>query len=91
MSKLIDANKKIEEKVVGTYKVVESGVVGAYKKVESSVVNAYKKVEDKCVENLFAKDGETVEEAKSRLKSEQKQDNGTVHQSAETGKKADKI
>lgn len=67
MSKFIDANKKIEEKAVGTYKAVEDGVVGAYKKIENTVVGAYKKVEDKCIENLFAKDGETVEEAKARL------------------------
>lgn len=53
MSKFAEANKKIEEKVVGTYK-----------KVEDSVVGTYKKVEDKFVDNFLTKDGETVEEAK---------------------------
>ena len=52
MSKFVEANEKIAEKVVGAYKKIEDGVVGAYKKVE-----------DSCVEKLFAKDGETVEEA----------------------------
>ncbi len=68
MSKFGEANEKIAEKVVGTYKKIEDGVLGAYKKVEDGAVNAYKKVEDVCVEKLFAKDGETVEEAKKRLK-----------------------
>ncbi len=81
-----EANKKIEETVVGAYKAVESGVVGTYKKVEDGVVGTYKKVEDKFVESFLAKDGETAEEAKERLKSEQKQDNEAVRASAETGK-----
>ncbi len=68
MSKFIEANEKIAEKIVGAYKKIEDGVVSAYKKVEDGAVNAYKKVEDACVEKLFAKDGETVEEAKKRLK-----------------------
>jgi len=68
MSKFVEANEKIAEKVVGAYKKIEDGVVGAYKKVEDGAVNAYKKVEDTCVEKLFAKGGETVEEAKARLK-----------------------
>ena len=76
-----EANKKIEETVVGAYKAVESGVVGTYKKVEDGVVGTYKKVEDKFVESFLAKDGETAEEAKERLKSEQKQDNRAVHAS----------
>lgn len=71
MSKLINANKKIEEKVVGAYKVVESGVVGSYKKVEDGVVGTYKKVEDKFVETFFARDGESPEEAKKRMIAEQ--------------------
>ncbi len=53
---------------MGAYKAVENGVVGAYKKVEDGVVGAYKKVEDKFVDNFLAKDGETAEEAKERLK-----------------------
>lgn len=56
-SKLIQANKKIEEKVVGAYKSIENGVTGTYKKIE-----------DKFVDSFLTKDGETVEEAKARLK-----------------------
>ena len=35
--------------------------------MESGVVNAFNKVSDKCVETLFAREGESVEEAKKRL------------------------
>lgn len=56
MAKFADVNEKIAE-----------GVVKGYKKIESCVVEGFEKVTDKCVEKLFAKEGETVEEAKKRL------------------------
>ena len=62
MSKLKDANKKIEETVVG-----------GYKKIENTVVSGYKKIEDKFVDKFLRKDGETIEEAKERIKREQKE------------------
>jgi hypothetical protein len=61
-SKLVKANEKIAE-----------GVVGGYKKIENSVVGAYKKIEDKFVDQYLTKDGESVEDAKTRLKAEQKE------------------
>ena len=69
-SKLIEANEKIAEAVVGGYKKVESAVVDGYKKVETAVVDGYTKVEDKFVDRYLTRDGETVEEAKARLKKE---------------------
>ena len=59
--------KKIETGVVTGYKKIETGVVNGYKKIETGVVEGFGKVVDKCVETLFAKEGETVEEAKARL------------------------
>lgn len=67
MSKIADTNEKIAEGVVGGYKKIENGVVDGYKKIENGVVEGFGKVTDKCVEVLFAKEGETVEEAKARL------------------------
>ena len=67
MSKFVKANAQIAEKVVNGYKKIETGVVTGYKKMENGVVKGFGKVTDKCVEVLFAKDGETVEEAKARL------------------------
>lgn len=59
-SKLVKANEKIAETVVG-----------GYKKIENSVVGAYKKVEDGFVDRYLTHDGETVEDAKKRLREEQ--------------------
>ncbi|MTI48443.1 hypothetical protein [Sporosalibacterium faouarense] len=60
-SKLIKANRKISEKVVGGYKKVENGVVGGFNKMT-----------DKFVDNYLTKDGESIAEAKERLAAEQK-------------------
>ena len=71
-SKIVKANQKIAEAVVDGYKKVEGAVAGGYKKVEETVVGAYTKVEDKFVDQYLTRDGETVEEAKARLKGEKK-------------------
>ena len=56
MSKFVETNEKIAEKVVD-----------GYKKIENGVVDGFNKVSDKCVEILFAKEGESIEDAKKRL------------------------
>ena len=58
-SKIIEANEKIAD-----------AVTGGYKKIEKGVVSGYTKIEDKFVETYLTRDGETVEEAKERLKKE---------------------
>ena len=72
MSKFVEANEKIAEGVVKGYKKIEDGVVGGYKKIETGEVEGFGKVTDKCVEMLFAKDGESVEDAKKRLSGDKK-------------------
>ena len=67
-SKLVKANEKITEAVVEGYKKIEKGVVDGYKKIEQGVTEGYTKIEDKFVDAYLTKDGETVEEAKNRLK-----------------------
>ena len=67
MSKIVEVNEKIADKVVEGYKKIENGVVEGYKKIETGVVEGFEKVTDKCVEKLFAKEGESVEDAKKRL------------------------
>ena len=42
-------------------------VTDAYCSIEDFFVEGYEKVQDKFIECFFAKDGETVEEAKDRL------------------------
>ena len=72
MSKFVEVNEKIAEGVVKGYKKIEDGVVGGYKKIETGVIEGFGKVTDKCVEVLFAKDGESVEDAKKRLSGDKK-------------------
>lgn len=60
-SKLVKANRKIAEEVVG-----------GYKKIEHGVVNGFGKMTDTFVDNFLTKDDETVEEAKKRLEMERK-------------------
>lgn len=67
MSKFVEVNEKIAEAVVDGYKKIESGVVDGYKKIENGVVDGFEKVTDKCVEKLFAREGESVDDAKKRL------------------------
>lgn len=72
--KVTEGYKKIENGVVEGYKKIETGVVEGYKKIESGVVEGWEKISDKCVEVLFAKDGETAEDAKKRLSGEKATD-----------------
>ena len=53
--------------------IIEKVVVDSYKKVKDTVVGTYQKVEDKFVDKFLKKEGETTEEAKERLKREQKE------------------
>ncbi len=55
---------------VAAYKAIEDGVVGAYQKIEDGAVGTYKKVEDAFVDAFLRHDGETTEEAKERLRSQ---------------------
>jgi len=59
--------QKIEDAVVGGYQKIEDAVVGGYQKMEDAIVGGFAKMTDKMVEKLFAREGETVEEAKDRL------------------------
>ena len=58
-SKIVTANEKIAEKVVA-----------AYEKVEDTGVAGYTKIEDAFVDRYLTRDGETVQEAKERLRSQ---------------------
>ena len=62
---------KIGEAVNEGFQKIEDGVVSGYKKIEEGVVEGFEKVSDKFVEKLFAKDGESVEDAKKRLSGEE--------------------
>ena len=67
-SKIVKAGKKIAAAVTNGYHAIETGVVDGYKKIEKGVVDGYIKIEDKFVDAYLTEDGESVEDAKSRLK-----------------------
>ncbi len=73
-SKFSKANQKIAETVSGAYKAVEEAVVGGYQKIEDGAVGAYQKVEDAFVGRFLTREGESVDEAKSRLKADGEQE-----------------
>ncbi len=58
---------KIATGVVRSYQKIETGVVSGYKKIETGAVNGFEKVTDRCVAVLFAREGETAQEARARL------------------------
>lgn len=60
-SKLIKANKEIAEKSIDIFE-----------KIEGTVVSGYQKIEDAFIDHYLTKDGETIEEAKKRLKNRTK-------------------
>ena len=59
-----------KSKIVTTNEIIAEKVVGAYEKVEDAVVGSYTKIEDAFVDRYLAKDGETVQEARERLRRE---------------------
>ena len=73
MAKFADQMERISNGATQGYQKIEDGVVGGYKKIESGVVDGFGKVVDKCVEVLFAKEGESVEDAKARLSGKDKE------------------
>ena len=77
-SKLVQANEKIAEGVVGGYKKIENGVVGGFMKMEEGVVNGFNKITDKFVDEFLTKDGESVEDAKKRLAQEARKPGNTL-------------
>ena len=61
MAKIADINEKIA-------KTVTEG----YKKIEEGVVDGFGKLSDKCIDTLFIKEGESLEEARARLSGQEK-------------------
>lgn len=69
-------NEEITHAVTGGLQKVEDGVVGGYKKIEDGVVSAFQEVEDRFVGRFLTHEGETVEQAKTRLAAQAAQHTG---------------
>ena len=61
-SRLVKANEKIAQTVVN-----------GFSHIENTVVKGYTRIEDRFVEAYLTREGETVAEAKERLRAEQEQ------------------
>ena len=85
-SKLVKANERIADAVVGGYKKIENGVVGGYKKIEEGVTGTFQKVEDGFVDRFLTREGETVADAKKRLHEEQVQREAAAKEAMEKRK-----
>lgn len=75
-SKLIKTNEiiaEISEIVVKGYKLIENGAIGGYRKIENGVVGRFQKICDNFVDNFLTREGESVEDAKQRLRKEQEE------------------
>ena len=70
--KITEGLEKIEAGVVTGYKQIEEGVVTGYQKIESGVVDGFNKMTDQFVGKFLTKEGETVEEAKTRIAEDRK-------------------
>ena len=67
-SKIVEANAKIAESITERYKKIEPGVVDGYKKIEKGTVDGYAKIEDAFIDRFLTREGETVADARKRLK-----------------------
>lgn len=71
--------QNIENGVVSGYKAIENGVVSGYTAIQDGVVEGFTKVSDAFIMKFFARDGETLEQAKERMKAEE----ARLHQQSE--------
>lgn len=68
-----------------TNEKIEKKVVDGYKKIEDAVVGGFEKMSDGFVERLFAREGESVEQAKERLARQADAQRGTDPAGKEKG------
>lgn len=67
MARFADRIDQLSRSVCEGYKRFEGSVVSGYKKLENGAVQGFNRFGDKCVDTLFAREGESTEEAKNRL------------------------
>lgn len=72
-SKIVEANEKIAEDVTTGFQKIQNGVVNGYKKIENGVVEGFTKIEDSFISRYLLREGESLDEAKERLKREEQE------------------
>lgn len=69
-SKLIQANEKIAAAVTVGFQDMSDGVTSGFQRMCDTVVGGYTKIEDGFVDRYLTRDGESIAEAKARLRAE---------------------
>ena len=77
--KFVDTNKQLGEDLADGFNRMSEGVVKGYKAIETGVVGGYTAIEDGFVNAFLKKDGESVEEAKARMRGEGQVSNSYVN------------
>ena len=72
-SKIVEANEKIAEDVTTGFQKIQDGVVNGDKKIENGVVEGFTKIEDSFISRYLLREGESLDEAKERLKREEQE------------------
>lgn len=76
-SKIVKANEKIAEGVTGGFQKICDGVTGGFQKMSDGVVGGYTKMEDAFVDRYLTKEGESIEDAKKRIKMQTDENHNT--------------
>lgn len=72
-SKIARASQTLAQSSAEGMRKISDAVVGGYSKIEHAVVDGYTRIEDKFVDRYLTRDGETVADAKKRLRDEHPQ------------------
>lgn len=67
---MIEVHPMPSSKLISLYRRIETTVVQSYRKIETTAVNGYTKIEDAFVSRYLIHEGETLSEAKARLKNQ---------------------
>lgn len=59
--------EKMTQAILHGYKAIETAVVSAYQKIETGAVQGFQALTDRCIARFFAREGETVQQARARL------------------------
>ena len=88
-SKIVKTNQKIAEILAEGNKMIADGATEGFQTISDAVVGGYTKIEDKFVDKFLTKEGETVEDAKKRLK--KKKGNCSIKKNNKSEKSAEGV
>lgn len=66
--KVVEGYKKVEDFAKGGYKDTGKNFKSGFDTVKNTVVDSCKKASDFCIEKVFSREGESLDETKARIK-----------------------